>query len=268
VAATAGVEQSAPHHEPVLAHTCTVLFRLVQVEAILFGKPTGSEMLAPVAAMLEPYRLDLKRYLARPVDGGLTGRILLRLGALFHDVGKPATKVVEADGRIRFFDHSRVGAKLAQQRLRHLHLSNEACAAVQRIVAEHMRPLYLAREPLLTRRAIYRYFRNCGAQGLDVALLSLADCLATYEAPQESQACPALLERVARLFEHYFQKYEESVSPEPLLKGGELIAALDMTPGPEVGRLMRLIEEAQAAGEIESLEEALLLAQRSVKERE
>jgi tRNA nucleotidyltransferase/poly(A) polymerase len=171
--------------------------------------------------------------------------------------------MVEEDGRIRFFGHEAVSARLAQHRLQQLHLSNEACRTVKHIVAGHMRPLHLASTGSLTRRAVYRYFRKTGVTGPDIALLSLADCLATHETPAESRTWPLLLDTVSRLLNEYFNHFEESVKPPPLVSGRELIQALGLTPGPEVGRLLALIQEAQAVGEISTLEEAIQLARRS-----
>ncbi len=264
VEATAGVAQSPPHYLDVFNHTCGVLRRLVQLESLIFDEQPGDEpVLAQAGGALAPYRLAMRKHLLRPLDGRLTGRVALRLGALFHDVGKPETSTTEENGRIRFFGHEAAGARLAKHRLQQLHLSNDVCRTVKHIVAGHMRPLHLAAAPSLTRRAIYRYFRKTGDTGPDIALLSLADHLATYETPAESQTWPVLLDTVSRLLDHYFNHYEESVKPPPLLSGSELILALDLKPGPEVGRLLALLQEAQAVGEINTAEEALQLARRS-----
>jgi putative nucleotidyltransferase with HDIG domain len=261
IAALAGVAQSPPHHEPVLAHTLSVLRWLVQVEvAVVYQQQTHLPALRQARAVLAPYASRLGLHLKRPVDGGLEGEILLRLGALFHDAGKANTGQ-EEEGRIRFFGHARVGAQLASRRLRSLHLSNEAVSTVKQIVSGHMRPLSLTQAEKVTRRAIYRFFRDMGAAGLDVALLSLADHLATHDGPGAAGAWEQLLALVARLYEHYFEAYEETIAPPPLLGGRELMDALGIEPGPEIGRLLRLIEEAQAAGEVTSRSEALELAQ-------
>jgi putative nucleotidyltransferase with HDIG domain len=207
----------------------------------------------------------LTAHLERDVDGGLDGRTLLRLGALFHDAGKAETQTIEANGRIRFLGHDKVGARLAARRLRRLSLSNEAVHHVQRIVAGHMRPLLLvqAQGDRPTRRAVYRFFRDIGSAGLDIGLLALADHLATHRGATDDTQWTDLLSLVTELYHHYFERQSETVSPLLLLDGRELMAALRLEPGPEVGRLLRLIEEAQAAGEVTTPEEAIQFAQRS-----
>jgi hypothetical protein len=67
------------------------------------------------------------------------------------------------------------------------------------------------------------------------------------------------------LLTHWFDRYEETVEPPPLLTGGELITALGLEPGPQIGRLLRTLQEAQAAGEVRSREEALALVGRIAK---
>lgn len=264
VAAAAGVSQSPPHFTDVLTHTGNVLHWLTQVEAVIFDEShSGEQVIIQAGAALAPYRQVLAGHLRRRVVGGLEGRALLRLGALFHDVGKPETRTVDDAGRIRFFDHEDAGAKLTHRRLKRLHLSNEACQAVRTIVAGHMRPLHLASAPRVTSRAAYRYFRKTGPLGLEIALLSLADCLGTFQEPAKSPTWPILLERVVWLFGLYFNHYSENVAPSPLIDGHELIKALQLTPGPEVGRLLRIIQEAQAVGEVRTTAEALELARRS-----
>lgn len=266
VAALADVAQSAPHHEAVLPHTLSVLRWLTQVETAVFSPtPPESEISQPIWQALTPYRAQLAAHLARPVDGGVTGLLLLRLAALFHDVGKRDTQSIEVEnGRIRFMGHDKVGAEITAQELRRLTLSNQAITHVADIVRAHMRPLLLleAQGASPTRRAAYRYFRDIGSAGLDVGLMALADHLATYDGPGAPGQWQALISLVAALYQTYFTRYEEIIAPSPLLNGRELMQALQLPPGPEIGRLLRLIEEAQAAGQISSRTEALALARR------
>jgi putative nucleotidyltransferase with HDIG domain len=264
IAALADVAQSAPHHEPVLAHTQSVLHWLVQIESLLNGAEPHNAALKQAAAALADFRAPLLEHLNRRVDGGINGRTLLRLGALFHDTGKKKTQTVESDGRIRFLGHDKAGAKLAARRLRRFAMSNQAIAHVERIVAGHMRPLFLAndgRQP--GRRTVFRYFRDTKEAGLDICLLALADHLATYDGPGEADGWESLLQVVMVLLRHYFEHYTETVAPPALVKGHDLMTVLNLPAGPEIGRLLRLIQEAQAAGEITTRDEALAFARQS-----
>ena len=263
IAALADIAQSPPHHESVLVHTLSVLRWMVQVEKAV--EPAAAVVpLDYLQEKLASHAAALSKHLARPVDGGLRGLDLLRLSAVFHDVGKSQTQT-EANGRIRFLGHDKVGASMAARRLRQLALSNEAINHVKQTITGHMRPLWLVENQgnRPTRRAVYRYFRDIKTAGLDVALLSLADHLATYDGAGDEAQWHNLVDLIVALCDYYFQQYTDVVAPPPLLSGHQLMSALQLEPGPEIGRLLRLLEEAQAAGDIATPEEALLFAQRS-----
>jgi putative nucleotidyltransferase with HDIG domain len=254
IAALEGVEQSPPHHEPVLAHTASVLDWLQQVEAVVLGDVDDA-----LNAVIAPWRAQIQAHLDRPIDGGLDGWHVLRLSTLFHDVGKAETQTVDEDGRIRFFGHDKVGAISAEKRLRDLKLSNEAIQAVSRIVDLHMRPLMLAQQNDMTQRALFRFCRAAGDSVADVVLLSLADHLATYDGPFADY--DQLLALIGRILAFNFTRVNSLEKAPPLLNGGQVMALLGLKPGPEIGRMLRLLEEAQAVGEVVSAEDAITFVQ-------
>ncbi len=266
IAALADVAQSSPHHEAVLPHTISVLRWLVAVETAVFTPAAVADPVIQIAQdALAPFREALNAHFDRPVDGLADSRLLLRLSALFHDVGKRETQSVDETGRIRFLGHDKVGAAIASRCLHRLTFSNKAAEHVARTVQGHMRPLLLleAQGAAPTRRAVYRYFRDIHSAGLDVGLLALADHLATYDGPSEETQWENLVSLVAELYRFYFELYEEAVSPVPLVNGRDLMQELELTPGPEIGRLLRLLEEAQAAGQLTTREEALAFARQA-----
>jgi len=271
VAALEDVTQSYPHDRPVLAHTLAVMDWLIKVEAAINPgeMPLPSSELEPVCSSLAAYAHLLNDHLEQRFDGDLEGRTLLRLAALLHDAGKKVTQTVEEGGRIRFFDHDTVGAQLARSRLRALCLSNQAIAHVSNIIAGHMRPLHLVQSMAgrtnfsVSRRAVYRFFRDTRSAGIEIVLLALADHLATFDGPGDETRWQRLVKLVGTLCHHYFERHTETVAPVPLLDGRQLMDALQLSPGPEIGRLLRLIEEAQAAGKVSTREEALRLARQS-----
>jgi hypothetical protein len=95
--------------------------------------------------------------------------------------------------------------------------------------------------------------------GIDIGLLSLADHLATHEGLGDGENWEALLRVIDRLFDHYFNHYEETIRPAPLINGSYLISEFDLEPGPDIGWLLGIVEEAQAAGQVNSVAEAKTL---------
>jgi putative nucleotidyltransferase with HDIG domain len=267
------VEQSPPHRYDVWRHTLTVVDVLEGVVTVATGRGEPFSADVPSAAWgdlartLGQFAGDVARHLAAEVSGGHNRAQLLKLAALFHDVGKPKTRSEgdglpgEADGQIHFYNHELVGAQMAAARLQELRFSRDEVERVRTIVGAHMRPLHLARADTLTRRAIYRFFRATSCGGVDVVLLSLADHLATWGPTLQEERWSRRLEVAETLLIHWFDRYEETVEPPPLVTGGELMAELSLKPGPQVGRLLRTLREAQAAGEVRTREEALALAE-------
>ena len=240
-----GVEQNPYHHLDVWGHTLEVLERLTQLErdpSSVFGE-LGE-------------RVDAE--LQRPLADGLTRAQALRFGALLHDTGKPATRVVNAEGRVLFWGHDGVGAQMTRDVFRRLHASTALAEYVAALAQHHLRLGFLVRERPLTRRHVYRYMRACEPVELEVTVLSAADRLATMGERTRAEAVEAHLE-VAR------QIAAEAIEwrahpPAPPITGDDLIEELGLEPGPEVGRLLRLVEEAAFTGDAGSRAQALELA--------
>jgi poly(A) polymerase len=287
IAALNGVAQSPPHHWDVGTHTRLTVEAVELLTRLSTGYPApgmgakvdGHSLRAPgwvwgdLEKRLSPLQGDLVAHLQRVVSDVRDRRFLLKLAALFHDAGKPQkrsferprTGPAEQEGRIRFIGHERLGAELAAERMRFLRFSGHEIERVETIVAHHMRPSHLARARGPTRRAIYRYFKATGDAGVEVALLSLADVLATWSEDLPSPVWLRQLEVVGTLLHAFFDQ-PARVSPAPLVDGHELMEALELPPGPEVGRLLEEIREAQATGQVKTRAGALALAARLKRE--
>lgn len=266
------VMQPPPHVQDVWEHTLEVVDRLEAViDALAFGEreqATSGLALASAALWLGRYREQFAAHLAEsfPKERSLTG--LLKLAALYHDTGKPATGKVESNGRLRFLGHEEVSKRLVKQRARRMAFSNHEIERVGVIVAEHMRihSLTDTGQPP-TRRAIYRYFRDTGAAGIDVCLLSLADTWATYSHTLPQEIWLAELATCRALLEAQWEKKAEVVSPPKLVTGSDLIRHLRIQPGKLVGELLAAIQEAQAMGEIHTFDEACAYARRYLNDQ-
>ncbi len=276
------VTQSPPHRFDVWRHTLLTVDTAEAVVAIVTGSAlsaggapvaegqAGLGALAgvPPAAWGDLARVtvqfadDVAAHLAVEVSGGRDRASVLKLAALLHDVGKPTTRSQGEDDRIHFYNHERVGARMAAARMRALRFSRDEVERSEVMIGQHLRPAHLARAEQVTRRAVYRYFRATGCAGVDVVLLGLADHLATWGPNLREQRWTRRLEVAEMLLAHYFERYEETVAPPPLLTGRDLMAELGLEAGPEIGRLLETVREAQAAGEVRTWEEALALARR------
>jgi len=174
------------------------------------------------------------------------------------------TKSTEESGRIRFLGHDEQGAETALKRGMALHLSNAELDRLKLIIQQHMRVhAHSSRQAggqEMSRKAIYRFFRDCGEAGIDLILLALADTRATYDQTLTQEHWAVTLDVCRTLLEAWFEKAEEIVRPVPLLNGDDLINELKLKPGPEIGKLLEAIRETQATGNLSSREAALAFA--------
>ena len=268
-----GVAQSPPHRDDAWTHTVHVLRRLnalLDALAPRYDEDKAADFALGLAVLrLGRYRHQLAEHLGRSPHSERTLVGLLRLAALYHDTGKPATARQNGDGQWRFPNHAEVSAQLARKRGRALALSNAEIRRLEAIVRYHGRPWRLTRaETPPDRRAVYRFFRETGPAGVEVCLLSLADVHAMYGHYLPQDVWERHLTTVRTLLEGWFERRAEVVEPPPLLSGDDLLASLGLEPGPAVGRLLERLREAQAAGEIRTRDEALAAARRWLAAKE
>jgi putative nucleotidyltransferase with HDIG domain len=243
-----GVEQSAYHHLAVYDHTMAALAETISLERS--GEAILGEHAQAAAALL-----------AEPLADELTRGQALRFGALFHDLAKPRTRTVNAEGRVLFPGHDLVGAELAREVLGRLRASERLRAHVAALTRHHLRLGFLVHEAPLTRRAVYRYLRTCEPVEVDVTLLSIADRLATRGARSDEAIARHLV--LARELIGEGLRWRAG-RPAPILRGDELARRLRIRPGPELGFLLLELEEAAFAGEVSTPAEAVALARELV----
>jgi len=265
-----GVVQSPPHIHDVWTHTLTVLdqldYLLTSSLRLDFDPEKTSDMfMGLVSLKIGRYREQFASHFANVLNPNRSHRSLLFFAALYHDVCKPETKSVDEDGRIRFFDHDTKGADAVAERARSLNLSNDEIERLHKIVLHHMRIHFFAdrlekeKQPP-SRKAIYRFFRDSGAAGVDLVLLALADVRGTRGNDITQDTWTAYLEIARILFENYWERPQEVVDPPRLINGNDLMKELQLKPGKIVGQLLEVIRENQAAGKITDREQALLFA--------
>ncbi|MDH6235425.1 CCA tRNA nucleotidyltransferase [Cryobacterium sp. CG_9.6] len=196
------------HHKDVYQHTLTVL-----EQAIGYEKSRG--------------RLDP------------AGDLIVRLAALMHDTGKPATRKLEPGGVVSFYHHDVVGSKLAKKRLRALRFDNDTINAVARLVELHLR-FFGYTEGAWTDSAVRRYVRDAGDQLERLHILTRADVTTRNrrKADRLGFAYDDLEARIADLAER-----EELNAVRPDLDGEQIMAILGVKPGREVGEAYRYLLE-------------------------
>ena len=177
--------------------------------------------------------IDLER------DYGLEGDLVLRLAALLHDIGKPATRKLEPGGGVTFYHHDMVGSKLAQKRLKALRFDNDTIKQVGRLIELHLRFFGYSDQPW-SDSAIRRYVRDAGDELTRLHALTRADVTTRNQrkADRLSHAYDDLEQRIATLREQ-----EQIDAMRPDLSGEDIMRILDLKPSPIIGEAYRFLLE-------------------------
>jgi poly(A) polymerase len=181
----------------------------------------------------------LRQAIALEPQYGLEGDLIVRLAALLHDIGKPATRSLLPDGRVAFHLHEMKGAKLARRRLTELRFPNEVVKDVSRLVELHLR-FHGYGEGQWTDSAVRRYVRDAGPLLTRLHVLTRADCTTRNraKAARLARAYDQLEQRIAELSEQ-----EELGKLRPTLDGNEIMRILGIPAGPLVGKAYQFMLE-------------------------
>lgn len=273
-----GVTQSPPHIHDVWTHTLAVLDQLegLLASSLRSGfdpEKTSDMFMGLISLKIGRYREQIARHFSSPLNPNRPHRSLLFFAALYHDVCKPDTRTLDNAGRIRFFDHDIKGADAAAERARSFNLSNDEIERIARIVRHHMRfhsfadRLENENQPP-SRKAVYRFFRDCRGAGVDLILLALADLRGAHGSNLTLETWTAYLDIARILLENYWERPQETVNPPRLMDGNDLMKELNLPPGKIIGQLLEAIRENQAAGKIADREQALAFARQELTRKE
>jgi poly(A) polymerase len=166
----------------------------------------------------------------------------LRLAALFHDVGKPATRRIE-DGQVTFHHHEAVGAKMTRRRLRALGFDDDLVADVAELVRLSGR--FKVYGDGWTDSAVRRYARDAGPLLGTLNELVRADCTTRNRAKAERlwEQVDDLERRIAEL-----AAQDRREAERPAIDGTRVMELLGLGPGPEVGEAVRWLLAEKRAG--------------------
>lgn len=198
---------SQHHHKDVYRHSLTVLSQAIELEH----------------------------------ERGMEPDLILRLAALLHDIGKPATRKFGPGGEVTFRQHDVVGAKMAKRRLKAMRFDGHTIKAVARLVELHMR-FYGYGEAGWTDSAVRRYVRDAGDLLPRLHILTRSDVTTRNRRKAERLefAYDDLENRIAELAT---QEQLDAVRPE--LNGEQIMAELGISPSPVVGAAYRYLLEVR-----------------------
>jgi poly(A) polymerase len=183
-----------------------------------------------------------------------TDNVWLRFVALVHDIAKPLTKSFKEGIGWTFHGHEDLGARMMKTIFRRMRLPMEKLPYVEKLVRLHLRPMVLVSEEV-TDSAIRRLLFETGEDIDDLMYLCRADITSQN---------PHRVSRYMKNYEMVIEKMKEVEEKDklrnwqPPVKGEEIMAVCGLEPGPKVGVLKTMIEEAILEGQIPNEHDAAL----------
>jgi tRNA nucleotidyltransferase (CCA-adding enzyme) len=192
---------------------------------------------------------DLFDHTLRTVDAAPAGRPVVRLAALLHDLGKPATI---DDGPFR--GHEAVGAALAEELLDRLHMPRSAVGRIVHLVRNHM----FTYEPDWGDAGVRRFIQRVGIDAID-------DVFTLREADNRGSGVPVDAHHLAHLRARVDAELAASVVLDLsrlAIDGDDLMTELGLPAGPRLGRILdQLLERVIADPRLNDRATLLLLAE-------
>jgi len=166
--------------------------------------------------------------------------LVARLASLFHDIGKPDTKSTGPDGRVHFYNHEDVGAKMTEKIMERLRYTNEQTDSVKNIVASHMLLKAGGKEGEKASDKQLRKFAVKLGKDLAPALLTMHADNISHE---ESSSMPKQIPTIAKKLQTLMQGSTET-KPKLPVTGNDIMAALNIKPGPDIKKYLDIVQDA------------------------
>ena len=180
---------------------------------------------------------DVYYHTLHTCDAAPAEKPVVRLAALFHDVGKPRTRAEREDGEATFYNHQFVGARMTEEAMTRLRFSREEIERVVHLVREHM----FDYRPEWSDAAVRRFVRNVGSEHVaDLFDLRIADNLGNGT----KQGFPHYLGELTARVEAVLARQEALTVRDLAVDGHDVMRVLGLPPGPRVGEVLdRILED-------------------------
>jgi tRNA nucleotidyltransferase/poly(A) polymerase len=248
---TRNAPQNKWHHLDVFGHSIETLW---QMEKLIANPPSWlAQWLGPISVSL-----------CEEVAGGWRRQEILKIAAILHDVGKPGSAGLSDEGALTFYGHEKTGEKLVTQAADRLRLPGGVRSGLGILVKNHLRPFNAMCEGSLSERSLYRFHRDLGPWAVPSIIHAVADAMATKGPAVTEQTRLSQWTTAVKALDYAERERNAPEARKPLLDGNDIMQVFSLPEGPLIGRLIVLVEEAHALGEINTKEAAVALVKREL----
>ncbi len=200
------------------------------------------------------FRHNIMQYLDFEICPGRTRLWLIKLACLFHDSGKPHTRSVDSSGSIHFYGHEKLSVDIFRRSMERLRISKKENELVSELIRGHMR---LASVTTLSPspRFLHRLTERFRGDIPGLLLIFVSDLKSSRGPARTDRQLQAGTEGVNLILRNFYDRGPQP--PKPLLDGHDLMSIFGLPQSPQVGKLLRILREKQALGEITSQEQAI-----------
>ena len=199
----------------------------------------------------------VKKHLDKEFSGGQKRLTFLKIGAFLHDVGKPETWQIDKEtGRHRFIMHDSVGAELISPTLKDLKFSKKQIAYIKKIIKNHIYPSSVVSNEA-GEKAYLRFYRKMEEETIDLIAIAYADRMSALGPDVSKEMVEKNIEGLKKLLNGYLEQMNEIAPLPKLLDGKEIMEILNIKQGPELGKIIEKLKEAQLSSEVNTKEDAV-----------
>ena len=200
-----------------------------------------------------------KEHFNREFSQGIKAISLMKLAMLLHDLGKPSTWNIDEEGRHRFIKHEEIGSEMVFEVLKRLKFSKNSMKYISKLIKYHMYPSQLLNDGIeyLTEKAMMRMFRRIGNDMPELLLISMSDRLSAKGVEITDEIISNNVNGLYFLLEQYKKTQEEVKTLPKFADGRDVMEIRKLSAGPQIGKILNELKEAQISGDISTREQAL-----------
>jgi tRNA nucleotidyltransferase (CCA-adding enzyme) len=207
----------------------------------------------------EMHCYDVFEHLLASCDAAVPGSLVVRLAALFHDIGKPPSLELAEGGTLRFHGHDQLSARITEEILRRLRFSNSEVRRTSHLVAHHM----FNYDEQWSDAAVRRFLARVGVQNVpDLLALRRADQVGRCGDRSPSPGLVAFQKRI----EGVLARDQALSLGDLVVNGRDIMEALGLPPGPTIGLILDALLETVLADPEQNRRETLLEIARGIYE--